>query len=370
MRKNTLLLLGLVLSGKGMGQDQFSIGTMDSTATQSSSIALFGFADAYWGIDAVSKNRQRPYFLYSHSRSNELALNNAILGVRYTDEQVRGSVALHAGTYVEANYASEPQSLRHVYEAYAGFRPVPKTWLDLGIFQSHIGFESAISKDNWTLTRSLMAENSPYYEAGARLCYEPNTRISFTALVLNGWQNLRDNNRAKALGTQVLWKPNRQLAINSSTFFGNEQPQDSTRRRRIFHNAYVSYAATPRLALAVVFDVGWQQRELSRSAPYDVWYTGAAFLRYRLSSKWSATVRGEFYRAARGVVIRSVAPRAAEQSVRLAGASVNCDYAPSAMVLCRLEGRVLRSAAPLFEDGNNSLRQLYANITSSIAISF
>ncbi|MBK8628485.1 MAG: outer membrane beta-barrel protein [Saprospiraceae bacterium] len=28
--------------------------------------------------------------------------------------------------------------------------------MDAGIFPSHIGFESAISADNWTLTRSLL----------------------------------------------------------------------------------------------------------------------------------------------------------------------------------------------------------------------
>ena len=30
-------------------------------------------------------------------------------------------------------------------------------WLDVGEFSSHIGFESAISADNYTLSRSLMA---------------------------------------------------------------------------------------------------------------------------------------------------------------------------------------------------------------------
>ncbi|WP_133272779.1 outer membrane beta-barrel protein [Hymenobacter radiodurans] len=44
--------------------------------------------------------------------------------------------------------------------------------MDTGIFTSHLGFELALSKDNWTLSRSLMAKNSPYYEAGVRITYE------------------------------------------------------------------------------------------------------------------------------------------------------------------------------------------------------
>lgn len=90
--------------------------------------------------------------------------------------------------------------LKHVYEAYAGFRPFAKAWLDLGIFGSHIGFESAISKDNRTLTRSIMADNSPYYESGARLTYEVDPKLTLTGLVLNGWQNIRETNQSKALG--------------------------------------------------------------------------------------------------------------------------------------------------------------------------
>ncbi|KUG07817.1 porin [Solirubrum puertoriconensis] len=341
----------------------------DSVARPVQPLTLFGFADAYYGFDFTGSSQERPFFLYSHNRANEFALNNAIVGMRYTNAQVRGAIALHAGTYVEANYAREPQGLRHVYEAYAGFRPLAKVWLDVGIFQSHIGFESALSKDNWTLTRSLMAENSPYYEAGARFSYEPTATLTFTALVLNGWQNLRENNRAKALGTQVQWKPNSKLTLNSSTFVGNEQPTDSVPRRRYFHNAYVSYVVTERLSVALVFDVGAQQRN-PRSSGADLWHTGAGFVRHQLSEKWSATARGEFYRASRGVVIRSVAPAAGERSVHLGGGSLNLDYAPSEHVLCRVEGRMLHSNGKIFERRNSNFVNNYNNITSSVAISF
>ncbi len=56
------------------------------------------------------------------------------------------------------------------------------------------------------------------------------------------------------------------------------------RRRRYFHDFYVSYAATDRLSLALVFDVGKQENE-RRSAQADTWHTGAAFVRYQLAEK-------------------------------------------------------------------------------------
>lgn len=367
--------LGLWAASAALAQNT-TPGTVDSTAAATSAAApaataltVYGFADGYYGYDLTGQSPQRPGFLYSHHRANEFALNNAVVGLRYQDETVRGALGLHTGTYVEANYANEPQVLRHVYEAYAGFRPFAKTWLDLGVFGSHIGFESAISKDNWTLTRSIMAENSPYYEAGARLTYEAAPALTLTALALNGWQNLRDNNRAKALGWQIQWKPTAKLLVNSSAFYGNEQPQDSARRRRYFHDFYLTYTATDRLSLAGVFDVGKQENE-RRNGKADTWHTAAAFVRYKFTDRWAAAARYEYYYADRGVVIRSSMPVAADANFRVAGGSANLDYAPAANLLFRVEGRLLRSRdRPFVNDAGQPVSR-YGNLTSSIALSF
>ncbi|WP_375378183.1 outer membrane beta-barrel protein [Hymenobacter cellulosilyticus] len=226
MKFASLFVAALLLSSTVRAQTLAvpdSVEAVETPTLLPAGLRVYGFADAYYGYDFTGKSQQRPGFLYSHNRANEFALNNAVLGVRYEEARVRGAFALHTGTYVEANYANEPPVLRNIYEAYAGFRPTAKSWLDLGVFSSHIGFESAISKDNWTLTRSLMAENSPYYETGARFTYEFSPKLTATALVLNGWQQIRDVNRAKSLGTQLQWKPTDKLLLNSSTYYGNDQ---------------------------------------------------------------------------------------------------------------------------------------------------
>ena len=329
---------------------------------------FYGYVDAYYGYDFNRANApQRPGFLYSHNRQNEFAVNHGLVGARYQDERVRAALALQVGTYVEANYAAEAPALRPVYEAYAGFRPTRNTWLDLGIFASHIGFESAISKDNWTLTRSIMAENTPYYASGARFTYETSPKVTLTALVLNGWQNIRENNRGKAVGTQVQWKPSAKWLLNSSIFVGNEQPQDSVRRRRSFHDFYASYAATSRLSLAVVLDIG-QQQAPGRAA--DTWHAGSAFVRYAFAGRWTAAARAEYYSANHGVIIIAPAPAAAAPNVLVRGASLNLDYAPARQVLVRLEGRVLRAGQPLFADAAALPVRTYGNTTASVSFGF
>ncbi|WP_210521847.1 porin [Hymenobacter terricola] len=331
-------------------------------------LTYYGFVDGYYAYDFNHGNTNtRPGFLYSHNRQNEFTINQGIIGVRYDDGKVRGAVGLHAGSYVSANYAAEDQVFKHIYEAYAGFRPFQKAWLDFGIFGSHIGFESAISKDNWTLTRSLMAENSPYYEAGARFTYEVGPKLTLTGLVLNGWQNIRETNQAKALGTQIQWKPSAKILINSSTFYGNEQPTDSLIRRRYFHDFYFTYAATDRLNLAVVFDVGKQKS--ANNSSHDTWHTGAAFVKYKLADQFSTTLRGEYYYAERGVIINSIKPALTDADFRAAGGSLNLDYLPTANVAFRIEGRFLRSRDAIFQHDAGVSRN-YGNLTSSIALSF
>ncbi|ALW85189.1 hypothetical protein AUC43_08840 [Hymenobacter sedentarius] len=373
--KHLLLPFLLALAAAAQGQTSPAPDTARTTPAQTPAAAApnplsyYGAVDAYYGYDFGNDGSNfRPDFLYSHNRQNEFSVNQAVVGVRYNNDRVRGAIGLHAGSYVDANYGSEDLTMRHLYEAYAGFRPFKKAWLDAGIFTSHIGFESAISKENWTLTRSLMADNSPYYEAGARFTYEPDPKLTLTALVLNGWQIIRESNENKALGTQIQWKPSAKLLLNSSTFVGIEGPTGTAQYRRYFHDFYLTYAATDRLSVAGVFDVGKQATAVY--GKHDTWHTGAAFVRYKLADRWAATARAEYYYAERGVVIRGITPNPGSPDFRAGGGSLNLDYAPAPNVLLRLEGRYLRGRAPVFQRADDPTADSYGNLTSSLAISF
>jgi hypothetical protein len=168
------------------------------------------------------------------------------------------------GTYANANLAAEPGVLKNVYEANAGVKISSKKnlWIDAGIFSSHIGFESAIGKDCWTMTRSLVADNSPYYEAGAKISYTTdNGKWFLSGLILNGWQRIQrvDGNSLPSFGTQVKFKPSSSITLNSSTFIGTDKP-DSARQMRYFHNFYSIVQLSPKLGATVGFDYGIEQK--------------------------------------------------------------------------------------------------------------
>jgi hypothetical protein len=95
---------------------------------------------------------------------------------------------------MNSNYAAESGVLKNIYEANVGVKisKHKNLWIDAGILPSHIGFESAVSKDCFTLTRSMQAENSPYFESGAKISYtSDNGKWFVSGLVLNGWQRIQ-----------------------------------------------------------------------------------------------------------------------------------------------------------------------------------
>ncbi len=164
-----LLLVSLLLSSICIAQTE-----NEGEAEEPPAVTFSGFLEAYYSYDFDNPDdHKRPFFLYSYNKHNEVNINLAYLKAAYNSERVRGNLALMAGTYANANLAAESGVLKNIYEANGGIKVSQDRdlWIDAGIFGSHIGFETAIGPSNWTLTRSILAENSPYYESGAKVSY-------------------------------------------------------------------------------------------------------------------------------------------------------------------------------------------------------
>ncbi|MCM5526856.1 porin [Parasegetibacter sp. NRK P23] len=310
--------------------------------------SVSGYVEAYYSYDLNKPaSNTKPSFLYSHNRHNEFNINLAFLKANYQTNKVRANLAIAAGTYMNANYAAEPGVLKNVFEANAGMKLSKQyeLWLDVGIFPSHIGFESAISKDCPTLTRSILAENSPYYQSGAKLSYNtPNGKWLLSVLALNGWQRIQrvESNSLMSFGTQVQFKPNTNTLLNSSTFIGTDQP-DTTRLMRYFHNLY-AVVTSGKTSITTGFDIGAQQRTKG-SNDFQIWYAPVIIARYTLNEQWSLNARGEYYSDQKGVIVAANTPG----GFKTFGYSVGMDFSPVPNAIVRLEGRGFTSKDKLFE---------------------
>ncbi len=343
--------------------------TTKTVAQESNPLAFSGYVETYYCYDFGNPaDHNRPGFVYSHNRHNEVNLNLGFVKAAYSTDRVRGNLALMAGTYANANLANEPGVLQNVFEANAGVR-LSKTknlWIDAGILPSHIGFESAVGKDCWNLTRSLLADNSPYFESGARISYtSSNEKWYLSALLLNGWQRIQrvEENQTPSFGHQLTWKPNTKLLVNSSSFIGNDKP-DSVRQMRYFHNLYAVYQPTDAIGVTFGFDIGAEQKS-KNSGDYNTWFTPVLIVKYALNDALSLAARGEYYQDKNGVIIAT----GTENGFQTWGYSLNLDYKVADNVLWRIEGRGLSSLDPIFmRNQKSTTSNLFS--TTSLAISF
>lgn len=328
-------------------------------------LTVSGYIETYYSYDfSKPANHEKSAFLYNHNRHNELNINLGLLKASYNTDNLRANLGVMVGTYAQYNLAIEQGLLKNVYEANIGVKISKKNnlWIDAGVMSSHIGFESAIGKDSWSLTRSLLAENSPYYESGVKLSYtSTDEKWYFAGLVLNGWQRIQrvHGNQTPAFGTQLTYKPSANVTLNWSTYAGNEQP-DSISKRRYFNNFYGQFQVNKKWGLIVGFDIGSEQK-INTGSAYNTWLTPILIARFAANDKIRLTARAEYYQDKNEVMIAT----GTSNGFQTFGYSLNFDYAIIDNFVWRVEGRVFDSKDKIFANKNQNFY-----LTSAFCFSF
>lgn len=347
----------------------------DSATTCKSSwrgqLELSAYTEAYYQFDFNRpESGTRPPFVYSFHRHNIPNINMAMVKLSYSSQRFRANAALMGGTYSVANLANEPVYLRNIFEANFGFNLLKQKqlWLDVGLLPSHIGFESAIGKDCRTLTRSMLADNSPYFETGARLTYTSGTgKLLASVLLLNGWQRIQwiKGNTLPSFGWQVQGKPNVKLLINSSGFIGTDK-SNAERKLRCFHNLYLVYSPVEKLEATIGFDIGAEQKQ-TNGRQFHLWYSPVLIARYQPLTQLAIAARCEYYSDRGGAIIASVLPR----GFQTVGYSLNIDAMPYHGILLRVEGKLLQSiSGAAFETNTGTDTALSPSLAVSFSYAF
>ncbi|MEX2484204.1 MAG: porin [Brumimicrobium sp.] len=327
-----------------------SYGQSESNNIIDSNSYISGYIDSYYGYDFQNPdNSDRPDFLYNYHRHNELNINLALLKYNYKNDRIRGNLGVMFGSYVTRNLSEEPAALKNIYEANIGIKLAKEhsLWLDVGIMESNLGFESVIGANNWIMTRSMLAENSPYYLNAAKLSYTTKSK-KFKAKLLfsNGWQKM--TNGHPSMGHQIQWLPTKNWTINSSSFFGVVDldivpgVNNTVEWRRYFHNFYVKYD-NEKFGLIAGLDVGFDQ-SVEDSKNIGGWLGGILVAHYKLTNKFSLAARGEYFFDP-NYKLTSPTPFPEFNNI---GTSINFDYQIHSHLLWRIEGRVFSSMHPIY----------------------
>lgn len=341
-------------------------------AQQDSTTWVFsGFLDVYYGYDfSQPSNNERPGFLYNHTRHNEVSSNLLLLNVDYKEEAIRVSAGLMAGTYVTYNMAQEPSGVRNIWQAQIGVKLLKKEslWLDAGVFPSHVGFESAISMENPTLSRSLAAENTPYYLSGGKLSWTKE-QFEMALIIANGWQRIvrEPGNSSLAYGSQLSWKFHHNWLLNSSLLIAQDYP-DSLAKWRGLNNLFLQGSIRPNWDIIIGFDWGIEQRFSNLSTHWNQWKNPTIVNHFQLNSKLAIAQRMEYYHDPVGLIISSPVASSVSglEGVSLASGSFNIDIWLGKGLMWRCEGRYLYASESIFRSQQQFSRSNF-HLLSSLA---
>jgi len=231
-------------------------------------IQLGGLADVYYNYNNNEVDGDAPFRNFD-TKHNKARFSMAQLWVAKTpaaDSRIGFNVKLNMGHAADLIHGAEPSTLAPfdgtggaaLQQAYISYLAPIGTGLqiDAGKYVTQHGAEVIEARDNWNYSRSLLfALAIPYYHAGVRASYTVNDKVSFMGTVVNGWNNLEDNNGAKTFGGQVIVKPVPALSILQNYMVGAEQADNDDDVRHLF-DTVVTVTVTDKISVMGNYDYG------------------------------------------------------------------------------------------------------------------
>jgi len=187
-----------------------------------------------------------------------------------------------------------------VHQAYASWNAPLGSGLrlDFGKFVTPFGAEVIDGYDGWNdnATRSfLFGYAIPYTHAGARAGYTFSPQVAGSFMLVNGWDNVRDNNTGKTALAQVALTPSAKLSGTFNVGYGPEKNGTNDGPRLLLDGVVVVKPAD-RLTLTLNGDYGSEN-----SLPADgqtttwTWKGLAAYARCTLADRFALIARGEVF---------------------------------------------------------------------------
>jgi Putative beta-barrel porin-2, OmpL-like. bbp2 len=262
-----------------------------------------GLVDTYW---LYNSNKVPPSYQAFDVLYNSFDVSMAELWVAKSptaDSRVGYKIRTTFGSAADIMASASGQFLKespykNIEEAYGSYlAPAGKgLQIDVGKFVTNAGAEVIEAKDDFNYSRSLLFQLAiPLYHSGVRLTYSPSDKVTLMGGVINGWNDVNDNNTAKSVMASVTFKPSGSLSIIENYIGGPEQPNDNDDWRNL-SDTVVSYTVSPNLSLMANYDYGHD----TVSGVGVHWQGVAGYLKYQANKYVAVIPRVEFYNDPQG----------------------------------------------------------------------
>ena len=172
--------------------------------------------------------------------------------------------------------------------------------LDLGKFITEMGAEVIEGYDAWNYnySRSLLFYYTiPFTHTGLRGTYKFNDKVSLIGQIVNGWDNVADNNNGKTLCAHLMLTPMANTTLSLKLITGPEQTNNTDNIRDVY-NINLTTNPIDKLTFNLDLVFGAEESDPNNIANPNTdseWSGVAGIVRYAASERYAINVRAEIF---------------------------------------------------------------------------
>lgn len=257
-------------------------------------IKFSGLVDGYYSLNfnhpASGSNLYRNFDVMA----NQFSLNMARLTLEHDPDPVGFKLDLGFGKAYKVFHSAEPGGdiMDWVPQAYVSLKPTQMngTQFDFGKFYTSAGAEPTETHLNWNYSRSLIYALGPYYHMGMRVTQPLNDKFTVGFQLLNGWNNVEDNNTGKTIGVTTALTTSK-VSWFSNYYTGPEKTGTNEGKRNFF-DTVVLLTPSEKANFYVNFDYGTEKYVGGGSQD---WIAVAGAARFQLTDRFALSPRLEYY---------------------------------------------------------------------------
>lgn len=152
-----------------------------------------------------------------------------------------------------------------------------------------------------TYSRSILYYSTPNTHLGVRGIYAANEKLTITAGVNNGWDNITDFSRHKTLELGMSYAFNPKLSFSLQGYSGQERAMLLATSGSLGQRSLVDFVATlkasSKWSFATEYDYIWQSQALlpDGNLARAEWQGIAGYVDYKFNDIWQTALRAEYF---------------------------------------------------------------------------
>ncbi len=309
-------------------------------------IKFSGLVDGYYSLNFNHPASGTNLYRNFDAMANQFSLNMARLTLEHDPDPVGFKLDLGFGKAYKLFHATEPGGdvLDWVPQAYVSLKPkqFKGTQFDFGKFYTSAGAELTETHLNWNYSRSFIYALGPYYHMGVRVTQPLNDNFTVGVQLINGWNNVQDNNSGKTVGLTTAFTSSKVSWFNN--YYTGPEKTGTNEGKRNFYDTVVLLTPAEKTSLYVNFNYGAEKYIGGGSQD---WIALAGAARFQVTDRIAFSPRLEYYYDKEGW--------ATGQRQKLKEFTFTAEYKMVEGLHARAEYRRDWSDQPVFERGMGGL---------------